>query len=465
MFSSKSLVQWTGGRWRGEVSCPIKGFHFDTRCIKPGQVFVAISTSSRDGHDYLKDALQKGAVAALVERYQEGVDIPQLLVKDSVKAFQAIAKQHRKLLNIPVIGITGSFGKTSTKDTLHLLLGENIAHKTEHTFNNTLGVPYTLTQVDPDRHHYAVIEAGINMSGEMDVLADMIQPDVSIVTLIAGHHLEHLGSEEKVAREKVKLVEAMSPSGMLYAHYSCMFFECFKQPQYPARILMPQGHSLNFKLGDALVEYRLERISKTQTRIILFGKKLPEISIVMPMVSRGMLSNLSLAALAALDLGVPESRIQEKLYNWMPSNIRGQLLVRGEQTFYVDTYNSGVLSLKNSLDHFNEIFAKTPKRLFVIAAMHELGELSDQFHYDLGCEMDYHPDDQFVIINQKAKPLAQGLIDQGINPSRVTWIEEPEQAKRFIQAFEGPVFLKGSKPYKLHQLVPEGASLLNLNEL
>lgn len=465
MFDPNDLARWAHGEWKGILNAPLRGFHFDTRSLQKGQIFVAIKTDKQDGHNYLSDALNKGAVAALVGRYDENIPMAQLVVKDTVCSFQAIAKEYRKTLALPIIGITGSFGKTSTKDTLHTLLGKDKTHKTEHTFNNTLGVPYTLTQIDPGQHRYAVVEAGINMPGEMDVLADMIRPDIGVVTLIAGQHLQYLGSEENIAREKAKLVGAMDMKGRLYAHYSCMFFDDFKKFSKPVRILMPQGEASGFGAYEDIVEYRMERISKTQIRVTLFGKHFPEASVVMPMVSRGMVSNLCLAALVALDLGVSIERIRQELYNWMPSNIRGQLLARAGQTFYVDTYNSGVLSMKNSLDYFNELFFKNTERLFVIAAMHELGNQSDRFHYDLGREIDYRDGDRFVIINQKAKPLAQGLIDQGVNPSKVAWIEDAQEAKAYVEAFDGPIFLKGSKPYRLHELVPQGASLVNLNEI
>ena len=188
-FNPSDLAAWTGGRWTRPPAAPLRGFHFDSRRLEPGIVFVALPGAQRDGHDFLPAAAAGGAAAALVARARPEADLPQLVVGDTLRAWQSIARQHRRAFAGPVVGISGSAGKTSTKDLLALLLGaaaRGVA-ATEGNFNNELGVPLTLTQLEPARHRWAVIEAGISAPGEMDRLAAMIAPDVAVSRWSARH--------------------------------------------------------------------------------------------------------------------------------------------------------------------------------------------------------------------------------------------------------------------------------------
>src|SRR5258708_8991935 len=186
-FSPALLAQWTGGQWTVQPARPLVGFTVDTRRVRSGQMFVALKTEKRDGHDYLVDAETAGAGAALVATPNRALTLPQLVVRDPLAAFQAIAREHRQAFRGRVIGISGSAGKTSTKDLLALLLGGETCGvvATEGNLNNQLGVPLTLTRLDPALHQYAVVEAGISVPGEMQPLADMIDPDVALITLVA----------------------------------------------------------------------------------------------------------------------------------------------------------------------------------------------------------------------------------------------------------------------------------------
>ena len=204
IFDPDTLAKWTSGDWKSSPKGSMTGFGIDSRKLKSGDIFVAIN-ADRDGHDYLPDAEQNGAVAGLVNKVRLDITLPQLLVKDSFKAFHDIASSHRQKFNGTVVGITGSCGKTSTKDALAILLGENETLYTEGNFNNHLGVPLTLLRIDYENHRKCVVEAGINGIGEMKILSRMISPDIVIVTLIAPSHLEGLINLDTIASEKADL--------------------------------------------------------------------------------------------------------------------------------------------------------------------------------------------------------------------------------------------------------------------
>ena len=204
-FSPEQLQVWTAGRWHGGVPARVTGWSNDTRALKPGDAFVALKTASRDGHDFLDDAAARGAGCALVAREVAGAPIPQLVVGDPLESLQRVAAIWREKFRGPVYGVTGSVGKTSTKDLLRRILGPDTTHATHANLNNLLGVPLTLLGLDPATHAAAVIEAGMSEPGELERSAWILRPDIAVVTNVQPAHLAGLGSMEAVAREKSAL--------------------------------------------------------------------------------------------------------------------------------------------------------------------------------------------------------------------------------------------------------------------
>jgi UDP-N-acetylmuramoyl-tripeptide--D-alanyl-D-alanine ligase len=230
-FAPDTLAAWTNGRWsRVPMTAPV-GFSADSRRLLPGQAFVALRTDKRDGHDYLGEAQKAGASAAIVALEVKGVDLPQLVVADPLAALQAVARGHRREFQGTVIGITGSAGKTSTKELVAVLLGGEAAGvlATEGNLNNQIGVALTLCRLDPERHRFAVVEAGISAPGEMAKLAAMIEPDIAIVTLIGAAHLEELGDLKSVAREKALLAASLRKGGVCIFPSSCEAYAAFRE--------------------------------------------------------------------------------------------------------------------------------------------------------------------------------------------------------------------------------------------
>src|SRR5471032_1278003 len=180
-FAPAQLASWTGGRWTTPPGAPLTGFAIDSRAVRAGEIFVALKTEKRDGHEFLAAAQAAGAGAALVATPNPSLKLPQLVVRDPLAAFQAIAREHRRAFRGKVVGISGSAGKTSTKELLTLVLGGAASGvlATEGNLNNHLGVPLTLTRLDPAAHKFAVVEAGVSAPGEMPPLAAMIRPDLA----------------------------------------------------------------------------------------------------------------------------------------------------------------------------------------------------------------------------------------------------------------------------------------------
>jgi UDP-N-acetylmuramoyl-tripeptide--D-alanyl-D-alanine ligase len=451
-FSPSDLAAWTDGRWTAEPGAAVTGFNQDTRTLSAGQVFVALKTEKRDGHEFLSDARASGAVAALVSRAVSGTDLPQLVVRDPLAAFQHIAAAHRRAFRGKVVGVTGSAGKTSTKDLMALLLGGvPSVHATAGNLNNHIGVPLTLTQLEPAIHHAAVIEAGINMPDEMDGLAAMIQPDHAIVTLVGPAHLERLGSVEGVATEKAKLLSAVRNNGLQVFPVACAQYPSFRTLSNPL-VLVPANEGMVRASGRTLAYTVLHRPERTE--VTLAGRR----TFILRRVSGGMAQNAALALALASEMGVADELLQQRLSAWAPAKWRGELQRLGKADVYCDFYNANPASMQDAIAAFASLVHPDKSRLYVLGGMEELGANSAHFHQQLGRTILLRPGDFLFALGDQAPALREGLLENGNDPAQVEVVQDLSRVQDRLRGFSGAVFLKGSRRYQLERLVGNEAA-------
>ncbi len=451
-FPPAQLATVTAGHWTALPSTEIRGFTQDTRLLAPGQMFVALRTEKRDGHDFLAEAAARGASAALVSRALPGSPLPQLIVADPLTAFQAIASTHRAAFTGPVIGISGSAGKTSTKDLLTLLLGGSPAvHATQGNLNNHLGVPLTLTQLDSATHRAAVIEAGINAPGDMAPLANMIQPDHAIITFVGPAHLEKLGSLDGVAAEKVLLPAAVRLGGLSVFPVSCWAFAPFRELANPL-VLAPANESMVPVSGRRLLFTVLHRPDRTEVSL---GGDRP---FLLRRVSTGMAQNAALALALARELGVLETDLHTRLAGWQPSHWRGELRRVGDADIYCDFYNANPASMQDALTAFDSLADPTRPRLYVLGGMEELGDQAPALHRALGRTILLRPRDHACLIGDHAAALREGLLENGADPAQIEILTDLAPARERLSHFNGAAFLKASRRYRLETLLDPAAS-------
>jgi UDP-N-acetylmuramoyl-tripeptide--D-alanyl-D-alanine ligase len=446
-FAAEKLATWTGGSWSPFPGTAITGFNQDTRTLSAGQVFVALKTDRRDGHDFLGEAGKRGAAAALVGRAVTGETLPQLLVDDPLAAFQRVAREHRREFHGPVVGVTGSVGKTSTKDLLALLLGgEPNVLATAGNLNNHLGVPLTLTRLEPAVHLAAVIEAGINTPGEMQSLADMIEPDHAIVTLVAPAHLEKLGTLDGVAAEKVTLLRGVQSGGLQVFPVSCWKHTVFRDLANPL-ILVPENEGMTRVSGRTVKFNVFHRPERTEVR--LEGRR----TFVLRRVSAGMAQNTALALALASELGVTDVVMQSRLENWQPSQWRGELRQSGETSVYCDFYNANPASMADAIDAFNGAVRADQPRVYVLGCMDELGPESAEYHRLFGRTLHLRRGDHLFVIGGQAEALREGLLENGNDPGQFDVITDLALVRERLAGFKGAVFLKGSRRYQLETVL------------
>ncbi len=465
-FSSEQLARWTSGRWTSIPATPPTGFTMDSRALRAGELFVALKTARRDGHAFLAAAHAAGASAALVSHADPAIPLSQLVVADTLAAFQAIAREHRRTFTGPVVGISGSAGKTSTKNLVARLLGTPDTGEADQAdafsgdvlatagnLNNFLGVPLTLTRLDPARHKFAVIEAGISEPGEMKPLAEMIQPDVSIITLVAPAHVAALGSLDGVAREKAVLPAATRPSGIAVFPRSCAEFAAFRDLSVRTLTVEQADVVLPVDPPRDRVYYTVTHRGDETAVVIAYPARGEPLVFSFRRVSDGMACNAVLAVCTALWLGVAPATIRSRLADWTPAALRGELRRDGDRLLYVDCYNANPASMLDALSAFAGMAPAEEPRLYILGCMEELGTEAEHHHRELGRRLDLRPGDRAYAIGAHAASIRAGALAANIPSDRIQIINTLDEIRPRFAAFRGAVFIKGSRRYRLEEVL------------
>lgn len=459
-----------GAEWRGGVPAEICGAQIDTRKIVHGEIFVAIKTENRDGHAFVGAARERGAAGALVTRFlPEFAAFPQLVVPDTIAAIQRVAAAHRaqNCWNVRVFGVTGSVGKTSTKDLLAAICG-NAAPTlaTAGNLNNTLGVPMTLLKIDARVHRFAVVEAGMSVPGEMAMLAAMIRPDVALVTNVRPAHLEGLGSIENIAREKSALVAALAPGGKAFFYEELLQFAAFRALA-AGTFCAAQKPFLRERADGFEIEIHWENAGAGTENAAGTAEKF-----FVKDASRGLAENAALAVLAT-EKFVPADAIRRALAERKPSANRGEIRSRifpqnsengagtavcagTELKIFADCYNASPASMADSAEFFVRRFparAGTP-RLFVLGGMGELGADSAALHFGVGEKLPLDAATDFLaLFGGNAAQIGEGAAAHGFPRERIRVFSEIAELRAFIAAFRGNVMVKGSRAFALERAV------------
>lgn len=446
-FEPVELAAWTGGSWLGGLHPEgVAGFCFDTRQIQPGECFIALTPGQRDGHDFVAQALREGASAALVERELD-LEIPQLVVSDTLLAMEAIGSAVRCHFKGRVIGVTGSCGKTSTKEMLRHLLGPDATHATRGNWNNRIGVPMTLLGLHQSGKSAAVVEAGINQPGEMSHLGGMIQADLVVVTNIGPAHLEKLGSLQGVAREKSLLMEHARENAGLILPASAFRHEAFSRFADRAVVLAQDGETVEGN-PRTILRYQTEageiRIEE------LFG----ETTFTVASHSPGIHANAVLALVAAHRSGIPGEQLKERLAAWNPGENRGLLVERDGRPCYLDCYNANPASMADALSAFAISVPRHEPRCYVLGAMRELGPDAVDLHTESVRGLKLRPGDIACLVGPEEFRAAyrRGMESA---PEQVHEAASAAELQSIIASFHGALFLKGSRSFALEQLLSE----------
>lgn len=343
----------------------------DTRQLKPGDLFFALKGENFNGNQFARQAIEAGAVAAVIDEPAFAIEGKTILVPDVLKALQELAGRHRDSFSVPFIAITGSNGKTTTKELLHAVLSSHFrTYTTEGNLNNHIGIPLTLLKVKPDAE-MAVIEMGANHQREIAGYCTYAKPDYGIITNCGKAHLEGFGGVEGVRKGK----------GELYDFLRTYNGTAFIMQDYDYLREMSRGISRIIRYGtrDADLEGKMVRSEPFLEVEITKGAATGNIHT--HLVGDYNLPNVLLAVCAGKYFGVPDEKIKTAIENYTPSNSRSQLLTLGNNQIILDAYNANPSSMKLAIENFARLQAE--EKVLMLGAMAELGAESLQEHQDL----------------------------------------------------------------------------------
>ncbi|WCK53472.1 UDP-N-acetylmuramoyl-tripeptide--D-alanyl-D-alanine ligase [Aneurinibacillus sp. Ricciae_BoGa-3] len=455
MFTIEQIISSTGGRLiGGSTDSRVTNVHFDSRQIKEGGLFVALAGGTRDGHEFLSTAGAQGAVAALVsdEKKTQAAQLPSsfslVLVEDTEKAFQDLARSYRNRLSIPIAAITGSNGKTTTKDILaHILEGKLKVYKTYKNFNNHLGVPLSLLQISPDTEA-AVLELGMNHAGEIDFLAEMVQPTYTVITNVNDAHIEFFGTREAIARAKGEILPHTSPNG-----FACLNLD---------NDLVPGLAQLN---PGTTYFYHIEQEGEPPVAADITASSIwfdnagshftvktaeGEAACFMPLFGMHNISNALPGIFIALHIGLTLDEIAGRLASLEISSMRFER-IDGRNGLLVinDAYNASPTSMLASVRTFLSIYPER-KKVLVLGDMFELGSQEEQYHREVGEQLATMDGEfQVIAVGALARHIAEGCTKAEYFPTK-------EEAAKRLAAFASEdyaILLKASRGMRLEDLL------------
>lgn len=418
----------------GEIR--VTGVSTDTRTLQPGDLFVALSGESYDGNRFVEEAFSRGAVAAITTTACKAG--PCLLHSDPLKALQRLAARHRERCGARVIALTGSCGKTTSKDMAAALLASKYTVvKTLGNLNNDIGCPLSLLRITPETQ-YAVIEMGANHPGEIAFLCDMARPDESSVTMVAPAHLEGFGSIERVALAKAEIVEALGPGGCFYVNVDD-----------PLCMVMAErfdGDKVFFgSRGDVVLESLQFAGAGEMVLSIAPGGRLH-----LPLAVRAHSVNVLLAVAIGLRHGITE--LEGPLREACKNASRFKVLHLSGRTVLDDAYNANPASMKAALEGLADYPGK--RKIAVLGNMFELGAESGRLHGEVGAAAARLGIDRLLVMGPDAERMVSAARAEGIGEATVYACHKDIASALLEDAREDDVILvKGSRGMKMESVI------------
>lgn len=437
----------------GPGNKPVTSVVRDSREVTEGTLFVAIKGERVDGHDFINQVFDKGAAAVFCDHVPEDAKGPCILVDNTVEALQKLAEWYRELLNIKVVGITGSVGKTSTKQMVASVLGAQFnVLKTPGNYNNEIGLPLTVMMLNDD-HDVAVLEMGISDFGEMSLLSRIAKPDICVITNIGQSHMENLGSRDGILKAKTEIFESRKKNGPVFLNGDDDKLITIKDVDGTKPVFYGFGDA-NSVRPENVVSLGLKG---TKMDIVLGEKK---ISASIKMIGNHMVANAVVAAAIGDYLGMSEEKIIEGLKDADTVEGRSHLIPYGEGYIIDDCYNAAPTSMRAALDTL--CLADKGRRIAILGDMFELGTGEAEMHYEVGAYAAGKDIDLLIAVGELSRNMVDGARATlnskaaGLRETKVIYYDNLENCKADILNHVSPddnVLLKASNGMCFKQLI------------
>ncbi len=407
-----------------------QGVCTDTRDRVSGKLFIALEGVNFDGHNFIKQAEDLGAVAVIAHKRVDS-NLPTLLVSNSEEAYQKLAAWHRQSFSPIVIAITGSNGKTSTKNMLHSILSlHGPTLSTKGNFNNHLGVPKTLLELSK-KHQYCIIEMGANHVNEIELLCKLAQPDIAIITNANNAHIGEFGSEKNLVKAKGEILESLSRDGIAIINKSSPHIDIWEK--------MSGTQNLTFFGNESNVyASNIKQFKSTLNFSLNFNHS--SINITLSMIGLHQIENVLAAAACAIKIGISPNLIKKGLEKVRSEKGRLELIELQNFTILDDSYNANPQSVKAAIDSLKQF---SGKKVLVLGTMAELGKDSSKLHQEIGDYAREQNIDSLITIGQEAQCFKGSHFD------------DIESIFNEINNYHkgATVLIKGSRKMELNKLV------------
>lgn len=446
-LSVSELIQITGGKLLcGTDAGIITHVTTDSRTAKEGTLFVAICGTRADGHDYVQAVFEQGAVCALVEKACAGSGSQAVvLVDDTIKAMGQVAHYVMKRLSVPAVAITGSVGKTTTRDMTHAVMSAKFRTlKNENNFNNHLGVPLTIFKADTETEA-AVIEMGMDHFGEIDRLGAIVTPDVAIVTNIGMSHIEQLGSQENIYKAKSELFAHTKTDGVVILNGDDKILMAHKKEL--SQKVMTVG--VVYTDADLVASDICAKKDSVSFRVSGMGR---DFNVTLPVPGEHNVVNALLACAAGIYYQIPSEQIADALQNFALTGMRMDIFRSSTITVINDCYNAAPASVAAALSVLSK---QTGRKVAILGDIAALGDYSYNAHKDLGTEIVRNEIDLLITVGKQARYIAEGAFEHGMDSSNLVSTDTVEELLSHLSSYikeNDTVLVKASRVMGLERV-------------
>lgn len=446
----KEIILATGGRLLcGREDTILEHISIDSRTMKGNDLFVPIIGEKVDAHRFIDQAFEYGAAAVLTSEHDSmESEKPYIRVADTKKALQAVGSFYRERLTLPLIGITGSVGKTTTREMVACALSARYrVYKTPGNSNSQVGVPITLSEIKPE-DEIGVLELGMSEPGELTVIAQIARIHMAVITNIGVTHIEQLGSKENIYREKLTIQDGLCENGILFLNGDDDFLKNTRAKEGFKTIYYGTGENCDYRAINVHLEDGFPAFTAVYKEI-----KVPVRLSVMG--SHNVLNAMVSLAVAA-ENGIPMEEAASCLTEFTGFKNRQQIYQTETLTVIDDTYNASPVSMKAGLEVLGSI-ANADRKVAVLADMKELGEKSPEYHYEIGTYIVSHPVDLVVTLGELAAEIARAVKEHAPQIVVKEFMEqEPLTAYLKEELKKGDcVLFKGSNSMKLGRVAQQ----------
>ena len=436
-FTIHELIKITDGKFIGDIDTSIGlGISTDTRTISSDDAYLALAGAVFDGHEFVKNAFEKGAKLAIVNENYVDIEEGQnyLIVKNTLEAYLKIAAFNRNRRSAKIIGVTGSSGKTTTKEFLYSVFSSKFkTQKSIKNHNNEIGLCQTLLSIEPDTK-YCIVEMGMRALGEIDLLAKYARPDIALITNVGTAHIGILGSRENIAKAKCEITDYMTENDILLAHNEVLIKNELLNKQKFKKVF--------YDLDEIEIVEKTENFSKI--KYDNFVLEIPSSA------SYDILNALASIKAAKLEKYTNEE-IQKGLLNFQNVEFRNEISTLKNGAIVIsDCYNANPDSAELSMKHISEAY-KNKKIVIVFGDMFELGEFEEEYHKKIGRIVNELNVNYFVSVGKLAKITAKEVLN--VDKKSFETVEEAAEFLPQIIDKDTLVFLKASRGMKFEKIL------------